>query len=310
MSNRAKRLKKLNLGLVFLSILAALFAIGFATRVSRDWKADPIKDIDDGRFNIAITDQDKLRINYSCDGEFTSISYDIESGNYTVTPIDAPIAKAMTTWFDDHDRELFSISVGAPFVLGASKALHLWTSHRSDRLQAIRQVQSAETKRLFTYALLTFGGYLAGDYVGSLLHAGCYRARNSSWLQRLDWKRIVQNTYVYTLFQYGECIDSHIDYVGDRTTFRNTTGLVTEILSRDNRYPTIGNLIAETRGKGAEYSSKEPSLNEIRRSVNLLRECKGIDQASEFSKAKLLEVNAIVNPPMRPERNITIMDEP
>lgn len=290
MSERAKRLRILNFCIIFFGISLALFAIGVAVRVKRDWDADPLKDISDGYFSISISDQDKVLINYSCDGEFTAISYDIAARTYTFSPMPTPIKQDAAEWFSSHDKELYSLSVGIPLSITAKEVLYTWKSFHPDRLQGVRAVRNAVRNNVILYAVATFGGYFAGEYVGGLIHVGCAKPNNMAWRQNLKWQPIIQNVFNMTLLNYSQCMDELETYVMKKSEgrFWQSRKVLSHILLQDDSYPAIKELISSKNKYEVEfYGSDTPPLGEIRKAVRLRNECSSIKPDVVFTGERI-----------------------
>ncbi|MGO7402993.1 hypothetical protein [Rhizobium ruizarguesonis] len=296
---RTRRLRILNFCLIFFSITIALFAIGVAVRVSRDWAADPLKDVHDGRFRIALTQQDTVEVSYRCDGEYATLQYDIAKKAFTTHPLPADLTGDAIKWFSDNDMELYKFGVGLPIAVTASDVLYSWKSFRTDRLQGLRALRAATRNRVVLYGVATFGGFFAGDYVGGLLKTGCYKSTNLSWLDSIKWKQIIKNAYMLTLLEYQKCIDAQSAFVlkkARNAVFVRPEDIVFQILSSDGKSPVIAAHVEKQKNVDIQIADidGELSIDEIRQSVKLLNECSSIDPPTTYSDQKIeTALNAI-----------------
>ncbi|MBZ9792656.1 hypothetical protein K9B32_21530 [Rhizobium sp. 3T7] len=300
MSDRAKRLRTLNFCLLFLAISVSLFAIGVAVRVSRDWKTNPLKDIDDGHFSLLVDDRGKVLINYSCEGEYSQIQYDVATRQYNVSPISNAFASTMITWFSERDKEIYGLSAGAPVAITAGEVLFSWRVFQSDRLEGIRFIRSIATNKTFWYGVATVGGYFAGDYVGGLINVGCYKPGDLAWLQGLDWNVITQGLYTYTMLKLGRCMQDHKFYVQanipreyllDAGIIQDKIMSQTLPIYRRLHLPVMASQSVKLQ---VGYQAQPPKLEEIRNADSLLRECSSVDQFSTFSEQRLAEAVSVI----------------
>ncbi|PDS99270.1 hypothetical protein CO659_00170 [Rhizobium sp. S9] len=289
---RTRRLRILNFCLIFVSITIALFVIGVAVRVSRDWAADPLNDVHDGRFRIALTLQDTVEVTYRCDGEYATLEYDIAKKAFTVHPLPANFTGDAIKWFSQNDMDLYKFGVGLPIAVTASDVVYSWKSFRTDRLQGLRALRAATRNRVVIYGIATFGGFFAGDYVGGLLKTGCYKSTNLSWLDSIKWKQIIKNAYMLTLLEYQECIDNQSVLLMEKVRdggFVRSEDLVLQVLSTDGKFPEIAAHVKKQKDVDIQIEDVdgELSIEEIRRAVKMLNECSSIDPPTTFSDQKI-----------------------